>query len=124
MMAYFQPATAQDYDRQYPTENIQIKQDDNNRKNAPKRKKIGIIIKNSPEGLLYGNPCVEEETIRMGFKYTVQNPGLPGTLKPITLAINNMKVYSKLIITKSPFWKVILKRRIRDCRERTGDWMG
>ena len=110
--------------RNNPTENLKIKQDDNKRKNAPKRKKIGIIIKNEARGMLYGNPCVVEETQRMGFQYTVQNPGLPGTLKPVTLFVHNMKVYTKLTVTRSPFWKVILKRRIKDCRQRTGDWIG
>lgn len=117
-------ATAQAYDRTNPTENIRMKQDDNTKKNKPKRKRIDVIIKNSPEGILYGNPCVEEETKQMGFKYTVQNPGLPGTLKPLTLMVHNLKVYTRLTLTKSPFWKAILKRRIRDCRERSGDWMG
>jgi hypothetical protein len=115
---------AQGYDRANPTENIRMKQDDNNKKNKPKRKRIDVIIKNSPKDLLYGNPCVEEETRQMGFKYTVQNPGLPGTLKPVTLFIHNMKVYTRLTLTKSPFWKMVLNRRIRDCRERSGDWMG
>ena len=114
----------QAYDRSSPTENIKMRQDDNTRKNKPKRKRIDVIIKNSPKGLLYGNPCVEEETMRMGFKYTVQNQGLPGTLKPVTLLIHNAKVYCRLALTKSPFWKMVLNRRIKDCRERSGDWIG
>lgn len=119
-----QKVTAQAYDRANPTENIRMKQDDNKKKNKPKRKRIDVIIKNNPKDLLYGNPCVEDETLRLGFKYTVQNPGLPGTLKPVTLFIHNLKIYTRLTLTKSPFWKMILNRRVKDCRERSGDWMG
>jgi hypothetical protein len=124
MLLMLSTASGQTYDRKYPTENIKSKQDDNKRKNEPRRKKISVIIKNDPKGLLYGNPCMEDETLRMGFKYSVQNPGLPGTLKPVTLFLQNLKVYTKLTLTRSPFWKVILNRRVKDCRERSGDWRG
>ena len=125
MLAFWGVKAQQQGDfRDNPTENIQFRKDDNKRKNEPRRKRISFIIKNDPKGLLYGNPCVNEETERMGFRYTVQNAGHPGTLKPITLFVHNMKVYTKLTVTRSPFWKLILNRRIKDCRERSGDWIG
>ena len=116
---------AQDkYNNPYRTDNTRVKPKYEERKNEPKRKKIRVIIKNNPRGILYGNPCLEEETRNMGFQYTVQNAGLPGSLKPVTLRIHNFKVHAYLVLTKSPFWKGILNRRIKDCREKTGDWIG
>ncbi|MFT4738530.1 MAG: hypothetical protein ACI8QD_002424 [Cyclobacteriaceae bacterium] len=117
-------AAQQRYESFEPTEILRRDQAKQREKNAPKRKKVSVIIKSSTKGILYGNPCQLEETRRMGFQYTVQNKGLPGSLKPITLAWHNTKVFLKLTFTKSPFWKLILNQRVKDCREKTGDWRG
>jgi hypothetical protein len=106
-----------------PTDNIS-KQKAKKKKHAPDRRSISIIIKNKPKKILYGNPCMVEETHRMGFEYALQTPGLPGSLDGFKLLWHNYKVYGKLIVTRSPFWKMILNGRVKDCRERTGDFVG
>jgi hypothetical protein len=106
------------------TENIRMKQDDNNARNRPKRKKIRVITKNKGEGILYGNPCMVEETMKMGFEYNVQIPGMPGSMLPWRRRYENFKVHLNLIVTKSPFWKLVLNRRVKDCRLRSGDFVG
>lgn len=107
-----------------PTENINPDIDFNRRKNAPKKKDFFYIIKNDMHGFLYGNPCVLEQTRRMGFEYTVQIEGIPGSLRPWRRRWNNTLGYTRLTITRSPFWKLILNKRIKNCRQKSGDIVG
>jgi hypothetical protein len=107
-----------------PTENISSKKDFNKRKHAPKRKNIRLIVKNSPKGILYGNPCMMEETRRMGFEYAVQSKGLPGSMGFFRRNWNNFVTKLRLTFTNTPFWKLILNFRVKDCREKTGDIVG
>lgn len=106
-----------------PTENIE-RQNSKKRRNSPKRKSMDLIIKNTADGLLYGNPCMIEETYNMGFQYMVQTKGLPGSISGFPLFWNNFKTWNKLIFTRSPFWKMTLSKRVRDCRRQSGDFVG
>lgn len=110
----------------FPTENINSKfSDDNTRENIPKKKIYSVIYKYKLEGTLYGNPCALEETQRMGFIYVVQPKGFLPTNRPWPLVwVNNLWVNTKLIFTRSPFWKSILKKRIDACRDKSGDMVG
>ena len=107
-----------------PSENIDAKKDFNNKSNAPKRKSINFIVKNDTEGFLYGNPCMIEETHRMGFEYSIQVPGLPGSIRPWKRFWRNLVVSGKLILTRGPWWKLTLNSRVKDCRKRSGDLVG
>ncbi len=110
----------------FPTENINSKfKDDNTRENIPKTKVYPVLYKYSLEGTLYGNPCALEETMKMGFIYVVQPRGwLPTNRSWPMVALNNIWVNTKLIFTRSPFWKLILKKRIDACRDKSGDIVG
>ena len=94
------------------------------RKYAPKKEEYRFIIKNDGEGILYGNPCMQTETLKMGFMYIVQTPGIPGSYSKRALFWNNFKTRLNLTFTKSPFWRSTLKRRVKDCREKSGDFVG
>lgn len=107
-----------------PTENIDGKKNFNKRKYAPKRKNIRLIVRNNPKGILYGNPCMMEETRRMGFEYAVQSKGLPGSMGFFRRNWNNFITKLRLTFTHSPFWRLILQSRVKDCREKTGDIIG
>lgn len=113
----------QDITAYIPTDNI-TKQKNQRKKNDPYTRKTDVIIKNAKNDILYGNPCLNEETHRMGFEYAIQTKGMPGSLSGFKMFWNNLGVYTKLIFTKSPFWKTTLNNRVKDCRERTGDFVG
>ena len=119
-------AAAQDKDdlrKQFPTENVNMRKD-SRKQSTPKERNIRLIIKNNTKGILYGNPCMNEETRRMGFEYVVQTPGLPGSLGTFRRLWNNFWTKARLTFTNTPFWKLILKSRVKDCRERSGDRVG
>jgi len=106
-----------------PTDNLTSKKDYNKAKYRPKNKNLNFIIKKDTEGILYGNPCVLEQTTKMGFQYTLQ-PKSGGSKTEVGRLINNFLVKLKLVLTKTPFWKAILNKRIRDCRVKSGDLVG
>lgn len=98
-----------------------------NKKSKPPKKTekdMIFIIKNNPKKILYGNPCMHTETKNMGFEYVLQKPGLPGTLGTTRRILHNTAAYARLTFTRSPFWKMKLNRRVKDCREKSGDWVG
>lgn len=108
----------------FPSENIDASKDFNKKVNKPKQKSISFIIKNSNSKLLYGNPCVIDETHRMGFEYSIQIRGLPGSVNGWSRFWKNAGVRLKLAVTKGPWWKLTLNNRIKDCRKRSGELIG
>ena len=107
-----------------PTDNVDVRSDDNKRRNAPKRKHYRQIIKNDTKGVLYGNTCALEATRKMGFEYVVQSRNAPGSVRGIRRFWNNLKVKTRLFFLRSPFWKLILKKKFRKCRIKSGDKVG
>ena len=107
-----------------PTENLDMRKDSNKRTNMPKRKKYSRIYVPNVNKILYGNPCVLEETHKMGFEYLVEPRNISGSKNWKGKFINNLWVKSKLVVTRSPFWKAILKKKIKKCRAMSGDLVG
>ena len=106
-----------------PTDNIDYK-DDNKRRNRPKRKKIRYIVKNKTKNTLYGNPCMIEATHKMGFEYVLQVPNTPDSMWEVKRVWDNFKTNVYLVITRSPFWKLILNKKLKKCRIKSGDKVG
>lgn len=81
-------------------------------------------IKNDTKGLLLGNKCMEEVTRSMRFEYVVQPKGQPGNRSEFGRLTHNF--FAKLGITfrNGPFWKFKLKKKRKECRRKTGDYMG
>lgn len=107
-----------------PSENVDAKKKFRKKANAPKTKKYSLIVKNKTDGILYGNACMIESTQRMGFQYSIQIDGLPGSLDPWNRRWKNALVHAKLILTRGPWWKLVLKKRVKDCRQKSGDFVG
>ena len=107
-----------------PSENVDPKKKFKKKSNAPDRKEYSLIVKNKAKGLLYGNACMTENTQRMGFEYSIQVKGLPGSLYPWERRWKNALVHTKLIFTKGPWWKLVLKKRVKNCRQKSGDFVG
>lgn len=115
---------AQDYKKHFPTEAISTKKDIREGKKSLKRKHYDYIYVESGKEVLYGNPCAIQATRRMGFEYVMQPLGTPGSPDREEYELNNFWIKTKLFFTRSPFWKLIINRRIKKCRERSGDFVG
>ncbi|MEQ9467637.1 MAG: hypothetical protein RLN88_09505 [Ekhidna sp.] len=111
----------QDY---LPTENLEMRKDANKAANKPKRKHIGLIYVPDGNKIAYGNRCVTEETHKMGFEYIVEPVNVAGSKTWTGKRLNNLWVKTKLVVTRSPFWKLILNKKIKKCREMSGDLVG
>jgi hypothetical protein len=107
-----------------PSENLEMKKDSNRRSTRPKRKNILLLYVPTADNILYGNPCVLEETHKMGFEYIVEPIQLAGSKTWAGKRLNNLLVKTKLVVTRSPFWKLILRKKIKKCRELSGDLVG
>lgn len=116
--------TYDDISRYMPTENLDAKKRGNKWKYRPKRKHYEVIYKRDTKGTLYGNPCALEATRKMGFEYVIQTPGLPGAVLLEDVRVNNFLVNLKLIFTRSPFWKLILNKKLKKCQQKSGDIVG
>lgn len=113
-----------DLHKYIPTENVDAKKRGNRWKHRPKRKHYEVIYKRSTRGTLYGNPCALEATRKMGFEYVIQTPGIPGAVLLEDVRVNNFLVNVKLIFTRSPFWKLILNKKLKRCQQKSGDIVG
>ncbi|WP_370089338.1 hypothetical protein [Ekhidna sp.] len=107
-----------------PTENLEMRKDSNKKVNEPKRKNIALIYVPDANKIAYGNRCVTEETHKMGFEYIVEPTNIAGSKTWKGKFLNNLWVKTKLVVTRSPFWKLILNKKIKECRKMSGDLVG
>jgi len=83
-----------------------------------------FIIKKNTVGTLYGNPCFQQATQEMGFEYVVMPKGMAGYRNEASRFFQNLPVWSKLVLSKGPFWKLRIKKRFNECKYGTGDYVG
>ncbi len=107
-----------------PTDNLENRKDANKASNRPQRKNISLIYVGSASNILYGNACATAETHRMGFEYIVEPTNGLESKTRVGKTLNNLWVKSKLVLRRSPFWKLTLNNRIKKCRRQTGDFVG
>lgn len=89
-----------------------------------KKKKVRYIVKNDARKLLLGNKCADEETLKMGFMYVAIPKGHPGNKDQVKRNFNNLGTKTVVFFKNGPFWKLRLKKKIKKCRELTGDFVG
>lgn len=89
-----------------------------------KKKRPIQWIKNSSQGLLIGNRCMEDVTEEMRFEYLVQVKGQKGFKGELARLSHNMTAKIGIMFRNGPFWKFKLKKKRKDCREKTGDFVG
>ncbi len=89
-----------------------------------KNKKVRYILKKNTQNTSYGNPCVVEITRSKGFEYLVTLKGQPGYESEFQRAFHNFGVNFTLFFRNGPFWKSGLKKKIEDCRHKSGDFVG
>lgn len=111
------------FEENIPTENIDRKKDSNTRKN---RNKQGIreIYKKRTWKIGYGNPCIEEATQKMGFIYAPVVKTQPGYTSEFKRNWHNWWVKLGLFFRRGPWWKLKIKKQIKDCRRKSGDIVG
>ena len=88
------------------------------------RKKVVYILKYNNKGLLTGNACVKEETVKMGFEYMeVCNPNASNFFNRVWVGMYNFGTNVKLTFKNGPGWKGRLKKKIAACRRNSGDFV-
>lgn len=87
-------------------------------------KKIRYILKKDTQNTSYGNPCVVEITRSKGFEYMVTLRGQPGYETELQRGFHNFGVNVALLFRNGPFWKSGLRKKIKECRRKTGDYVG
>lgn len=89
-----------------------------------KKKRLIQWIKNEPNGLLLGNKCMEDVTRKMGFEYVVQPKGQQGNRTELGRLMHNLFAKFGVTLRNGPFWKFKLKKKRKECRQSTGDYVG
>lgn len=97
----------------------------NARVKEPKAQKNYLhLYKPNTRGTLMGNKCVDDYTLKRGFRYVVV-PDSPDDSRSISgMRLHNFGVKFVLLLKNGPFWHHRLNKEIRKCREQTGDYMG
>jgi len=89
-----------------------------------KGRRIRSMYTNSAKESLIGNSCVEEYTRKLGFVYIQPYLSPEYTVKVLNQWVNNAWVKTIVLFRKGPFWQRKLRKRIRYCRESSGDFIG
>lgn len=82
------------------------------------------VYKKNTTKIMYGNSCATMATRKMGFEYVVRSNERISSKTNIGVFFNNLWVHSYLVVTRSPFWKVILNKRFKECKKVSGDLVG
>lgn len=88
------------------------------------QKQYKTIYRRNPYGTFLGNKCVEESTQKMGFRYELVPKQGPGSKTAVGVFLHNTGTKTLLLFRNGPFWQCRLRRRIDECRIRTGDYIG
>ncbi len=90
--------------------------------NANPQKRLLTIYTNDTQKILYGNPCMDAVTERFGFEYVVMPKNAPG-FTPAAKFFHNVGVKTVLFF-RNPLWGIISKKKAKECRQKTGDYVG
>ena len=104
------------------TEKIKQEPDLEPENNNPKRKLLGIYIKDT-QNVLYGNPCMDKVTQRFGYEYIVMPKNASKFHSGFQRNMHNFFVKTALFF-RNPFWKIISNEKAKECRQKTGDYAG
>ncbi len=89
-----------------------------------KKKRLLQVYRRDPSRVLYGNRCVTELTQKMGFEYVIITPEASGEERYVTTFAQNVSSGFLLTLRHGPFWQRKVRKRIRNCRESSGDFVG
>lgn len=83
---------------------------------------LSIYIKDT-QNVLYGNPCMDKVTGRFGYEYVVMPKNASKFHSGFQRYLHNFFVKTALFF-RNPFWKIISNKKAKECRQKTGDYMG
>ncbi len=86
------------------------------------RRLLSIYIQDT-KNVLYGNPCMDKVTNRFGFEYVVMPKNASRFHSGFRRVMHNFFVKTALFF-RNPFWKIISKKKAKECRQKTGDYVG
>ncbi|WKV13964.1 hypothetical protein [Marivirga harenae] len=86
------------------------------------RRLLSIYIQDT-QNVLYGNPCMDKVTQRFGYEYVVMPKNASKYHSGFERSMHNFLVKTALFF-RNPFWKVISNKKAKECRQKTGDYMG
>ena len=110
--------------RHPPTKAIDPDVEVRKNKIGPKNKKMLSLIKNNTKGILYGNRCFEEFTHKRGYEYVVQPKGQSRNRNEISRWLHNFGVKFVVTIKNGPFWRIKEQKKKKECRTKSGDYVG
>lgn len=115
-------ALAQQKKDRKPSSNTSL---DGRIEDAPERQKqYKTIYKQQTYGAFLGNKCVEENTRKMGFHYELVPKQGPGRKTATGVFLHNSATKFLLYFKNGPFWQYRLRKKIDECRFKTGDYIG
>ena len=87
-------------------------------------KKIRVIYKWDLKGTMPGNKCVDDLTWRKGFRYEQVPKSGPGSMTQEGVFLHNLGTKTILFFRNGPFWHMRVKKKIKECQKKTGDYVG
>jgi len=90
--------------------------------NSKGRRLLSIYIKDT-KNVLYGNPCMAKVTQRFGYEYVVMPKNASKYHSGFQSRMHNFYVKS-ILFFRNPFWRIISNKKAKECRQKTGDYMG
>jgi hypothetical protein len=91
---------------------------------SEKEKNYLSILKRDTQGTGIGNKCVEDQTKKMGFRYMLVPKQGPGSRTGAGVFLHNGGTKFLLFFRNGPLWTIRLKKKVKECRRKTGDYMG
>ncbi len=122
-MLALEPVLSQDAPPE-STSNTDFDKKTRNSHKKSKSNKVRYLIKKDTQNTSYGNPCAVEITRSKGFEYLVTLKGQPGYKSEVQRGFHNFGVNVSLMFRNGPFWKSGLRKKIDDCRHKSGDYVG
>ncbi len=107
-----------------PTRKVDRKVREDLRRNQPDIRDYNHIYIKDGKRMLYGNRCALEATHQMGFEYVLEHRPEQSFKSKWHRFKNNLWVKSKLCVTRGPWWKLTINKRLKQCAKSSGDARG
>ncbi|MCV9388155.1 hypothetical protein [Reichenbachiella ulvae] len=110
--------------KELPTRKVDRKVKEDVRRNQPDIRDYNHIYIKDGKSMLYGNRCALEATHQMGFEYVLEHRPEQSFKSKWYRFKNNFWVKSKLCVTRGPWWKLTVNKRLKECAKLSGDSRG
>ena len=87
----------------------------------PKGQGQELVTTISTRNVLYGNKCVHDFTQSMGFEYHVETKMEKEQSTAWSRYWGNKAAKIKITLKNGPFWQARVRRKVNECRVKTGD---